>query len=357
MKLLRDDAVYAPALDGLRGGAVLMVMAFHVITLTRPVFRGAFIGVDIFFVLSGYLITGLLLREFEQRGRISLLRFYMRRVLRLMPALWALLVTVTLLVWLFDSTALHSALRDAAWVAVYLSNWARVWGRMETGYFDHTWSLAIEEQFYFLWPPLLCFLAAQGGARRVLQGALVLALASWVWRAVLLAQSTDFDRLYHGLDTRFDAPMWGCALAAWAHGRGAIRRRSKARMVGFFAVVAAAVVLLASCWIERLAADFYMYGSVVTAWLTMLLIMDVTRNPCSLLRPLLRWKPLVLLGIISYGVYLWHWVVLVFLWRRQETMQTVQMWTLGLAVPLALLSFYFVEQPFLRLKSHFMAGQ
>ena len=101
------------------------------------------------------------------------------------------------------------------WTVLYLVNWMRVLKIEGVPWFNHTWSLEMEEQFYLLWPALLCLLVRRGGARRVFQVALVLALLSWAWRAGLQWTGTEQNRLYHGLDTRFDAPMWGCALAAW----------------------------------------------------------------------------------------------------------------------------------------------
>lgn len=349
-------AAHIPALDGLRGIAVLLVVAFHAIRPLTPWVKGGFIGVDIFFVLSGYLITTLLLREFEQNGRISLPRFYVRRILRLVPALWTLLLCMLTLVWWRDREIFPHVLREAAWSAAYLSNWVQAFNSLEMGYFSHTWSLSIEEQFYLLWPALLVWLVACGGARRALHVALALALAAWFWRCALLWQGAG-GRIYHSLDTRFDTPMWGCALAAWLHGRQPFSA-STGRTLRFFAAAGTLVLLLSATHWDIGSPAAYTFGSVTVAWLAVLLIADAANNPLSLLRPMLSWRPLTFLGAISYGLYLWHWSLEVFL-ARQGWILRAPLHPLDVALFITLcclvasVSFYVVERPFLRLKARF----
>ena len=318
-------------------------------------FGGGFIGVDIFFVLSGYLISGLLLHEWWKTGSISLPRFYMRRFLRLMPALWACVLVVLVVVWLRDAAALRPVLRYAMWAVLYLVHWITALGiQRHAWFFDHTWSLAVEEQFYLLWPALLCFVVGRGGARRVFQVALALALLSWAWRAALQEQGVPWNRVYRALDTRFDAPMWGCALAAWMHGRGKIVARGVQQWLRFAAAAALLVVLYVCCEarITLLKSTFW-WGSVAVSWLAAFIIVDVTRNPRSWVRHIFCWPPLVWLGVISYGVYLWHFVAMnLAKWAQAPTL-VVQMSTTVGGVALAALSFYVVERPFLRLKKRF----
>ena len=315
-------------------------------------------GVDIFFVLSGYLICGLLLREWEKTGHISLPRFYMRRFLRLMPALWAAVVVVLMAAWLHDAGSVQRIARAVVWWVLYLVNWVRALRIESVPWFHHTWSLAVEEQFYLFWPALLCFAVRRSGVRRVFQLALALALLSWAWRAGLQWAGTEQSRLYHGLDTRLDAPMWGCALAAWLHGKGAIKGRVAQHWLRLAAAVALAIVLYAgvamkiSLWHSK---SFYSWGSVAIAWLTALMIFDATRNPRSWLRPIFCWAPLVQFGVISYGVYLWHSLAGDLLRWAQPSVLMAQMGMLLLGTAAALLSFYIVERPFLRLKKHFEA--
>ena len=152
---------YVPALDGLRGLAVLLVVLFHA---AAPPFQGGFVGVDMFFVLSGYLITNLLLQEYQQQGRIDFGRFYLRRFLRLMPALLFMTATFALVAsWQLEGEPLRQALGEIPWAVSYLANWARAWDLIPMFYLVHTWSLAIEEQFYLLWPVVLLWTARKGG--------------------------------------------------------------------------------------------------------------------------------------------------------------------------------------------------
>ena len=341
-----------PALDGLRGVAVLLVLLFH--TLTPP-FVGGFVGVDIFFVLSGYLICALLLREWQKTGRVSLARFYMRRFLRLMPTLWALLaVVLVLLFWRYDHDTFLKARREALWALCYVSNWVRALGKGgEMNFFAHTWSLGIEEQFYLFWPAVLYFCVTRGGARRTLQVALALAFGCWLWRCVLLAYGAVAERLYNGLDTRLDAPMWGCALAAWLHGRRTFFSAAVQRMLCYAALVAVLALMLLACHVDWQAAYFHQWGGVVVSWLAALLILDAEHNPRSFMAPLLRWRPLVFLGTISYSLYIWHWSFEMFLVQHGMDIPQIRLYTWLFVPPLAWLSFVFVERPFLRLKARF----
>ena len=342
---------------------MLVVLYHHPLRMATA----GFIGVDVFFVLSGYLICGLLLREYETTGKISLFHFYVRRALRLMPALWVLaLITITV-VWYRESILLRSAkgiyagtlqqtLDSALYTVLYIVNWMRALKGDGASWFHHTWSLAVEEQFYLIWPALLYFLVRHGGARRVFWAALALAFFSWGWRVFLLRQGSPCSRLYFGTDTRFDALMWGCALAALMHGKGAIAAPVAQQWSRFCAVFALGALLYAgsvmkiSLWTSKW---FYGYGCVAVAWLVVLIIFDATYNPRSWVRNIFCWQPLVQLGVISYGVYLWHTVVGGFFRWSNPTLFADKMVTLFGGIAVAMLSFYIVERPFLRLKKRF----
>lgn len=207
----------SPALTGLRGGAVLLVMLFHA---DVPMLRGGYIGVDIFFVLSGFLISSLLIEEFHASGTINIKHFYIRRLLRLAPAVLLLLAIFSLLSFLFLSPERSSRnLIDALIALTYMSNWARAFSIHPPDYLGHTWSLSIEEQFYIFWPlTLVLFLRLSPRLSHVAVLILAIALASAGLRIFLLAEGASFFRLYNGLDTRADALMIGCALAAFFHG-------------------------------------------------------------------------------------------------------------------------------------------
>uniref|UniRef100_UPI00036D0D45 acyltransferase family protein n=1 Tax=Nocardiopsis potens TaxID=1246458 RepID=UPI00036D0D45 len=221
---------HLPALDGLRGAAIIGVLLFHTGNLD-----GGFLGVDLFFALSGYLITGLLLREAEATGRVSLISFWGRRLRRLLPALATVLACTTLAVWAAGPPRLlRTALADGPWVQLNLVNWhllaesAGYWDRFGSErVFEHLWSIAVEEQFYLVWP-LLMALAALGGRRagdRVALLAALVSLASLVWMAVLV-DPADPTRVYTGTDTRAFSLLLG-ALAATPRVHGLLGRAAE----------------------------------------------------------------------------------------------------------------------------------
>jgi peptidoglycan/LPS O-acetylase OafA/YrhL len=340
---------YQPALDGLRAVAVLMVLAFHA---GLPWAVGGFLGVDVFFVLSGFLITRLLLEERGGTGSIAVLRFYGRRALRLFPALVALLLAACAcaLLWL-EAPQRDWVLRDLWTSAAYQINWWRVFAPrnpLALSPLDHTWSLAIEEQFYLLWPVSLAALARLGGPRAVALGAAAGALGSALLRA-LLWESAGLTRTYFGLDTHADGLLVGAAFAAATLSAlpAQAPRRGALRAIG----PAALLLVVGSAGFVRLeAAALHMAGYVAFALLVVMVIADVLEG--GLMARVLAAPPLVWIGRVSYGLYLWHWPV----W-----------WTLRFGAPslgagatlaiyvaasftLAALSHRLIERPALRIK-------
>jgi len=205
---------YRPALDGLRAIFVLMVMASHT---EMPFFRGGGLGVTGFFVLSGFLITSILVRERNDTGGINLKAFYARRALRLFPALFVLLAACAVCTIAFSTGAKADAYwQGIGWALAYVSNWPlAIYDELTAwiGLLGHTWSLAVEEQFYLTWPLILVALLSLKMKRRWLVGAaLLLALASAIWRLVLYSNDVAVARLYYGTDTRAEALLIGCAL-------------------------------------------------------------------------------------------------------------------------------------------------
>ncbi|MBK9178122.1 MAG: acyltransferase [Acidimicrobiales bacterium] len=343
---------YRPELDGLRAVAVLAVMAFHA---GLSFAAGGFLGVDVFFVLSGFLITSLLLEERQVRGGIALGRFYARRALRLFPAL--VLVVVACLLWtgLAESSAVFvQTAKDAGITAVYAMNWiAALTDRPLLGLLEHTWSLAIEEQFYLVWPlTLLVLLGGRRTPRAVLVFCTVALVGAPLLRFALLDGPGTYARVYNGLDTRADALLAGCLVATLYTLRllpGPRALRPWLQVLGGAAAVALLVLFRYS------ARDLFLYrwGLTLATVSAAVLIAALAAAPGGLLARPLRLRPVVWVGRISYGLYLWHWPVFVI--ANQGRLGWGLWPTTALRVALtfafATASFYLWERPFLRLKS------
>ncbi|WP_433294793.1 acyltransferase family protein [Actinoplanes sp. CA-030573] len=343
---------YLRPLDGIRALAVAAVVLFHA---GVPGLGGGFLGVDTFFVLSGFLITSLLLDERATRGRIALRRFWVRRARRLLPALLAmLLATVVAARLLLDGDALGLLRADAYAALGYVANWRMIF--RGTGYvaataapspLQHTWSLGIEEQYYLLWPLLI---AAAARLRRHRAVIVTLCLAGAAVSAVLgglLFRPEAMARAYYGTDTRAQALLIGAALAALL-AAPATRHRVPRRTAGLGLGVAGAVLTL---WLWHAASDqapwLYRGGLTVAALATALVIAHVTTRPSSALSRLLGVAPLVALGRISYGVYLWHWPLFTFVTADNTGLARWPLLAVRLAGTLAVatLSYHLIEQP------------
>jgi peptidoglycan/LPS O-acetylase OafA/YrhL len=296
---------YRSPLDGLRGVAILAVMAFH-----GGLIRGGFLGVDLFFVLSGFLITTLLLEERDRTGAIHLGRFYVRRALRLLPALFALVIACSIVVVLTGGPEEAGIFGSAAlWVIFYLANWASFFG-YPLHVLRHAWSLAIEEQFYLLWPGLLVLLARVTASRARLLGVVVAGVAAsvllrlWQWVA-----PDAVAQLYARLDWRGDALLVGCALGVLTTGNWLpASRTTRAWLLG--GSLAAAAVL-AAAFLGASWDALYMRGGGATlvALSAAALIVQVLVAPAGWIARLLAFRPLVRTGRISYGLYLWHFPI------------------------------------------------
>ena len=339
----------------MRALAVLAVLAFHE---SLPWIPGGFLGVDVFFVLSGFLITDLLAARFRRHGSIGLGGFYQRRARRLLPALALMLVTVAAAVTLLEPSQ-RGSLRPALLGAVtYTSNWWQAFAHVSyfTQYgpppvFQHLWSLAVEEQFYLIWPLILTAILVavrRPGARAACAWAG--ALASALVMLALYTPGSDPSLVYYGTDTHASALMIGSALALTLPLAKVAATAGRALRLLDLAGGAGIVVLAWAMWHLSGADSFvYPYGLVLAALASGGLILAAAA-PGRIGRAL-SWRPLRWLGIRSYGIYLWHWPVIaltVGLAPRSAGTTTARLVDLVVPVGLAAFSWHWLEQPVLR---------
>lgn len=327
---VRIRGQHLPGLDGLRALAVLGVVAYH---LHLRFMAGGYLGVDLFFVLSGFLITSLLIEERESTGSVAFGSFWARRAKRLLPALFVMLAVVSVYVAITSHFALPGArvlntstLRgDAVATLLYVSNWHLI--ASSQGYFnhfafpsplEHTWSLAIEEQFYVVFPLVVVGLVAlvrRDRSRRVISGLLlVAALLSLIEMAVLYDHGSNLTRIYFGTDTRAFDLLIGAALAFGITAQPRMAERP-ARVLGWLAwpsgVVLAGFWILSGNALEVPRPYMFRGGFALCAVLAALVIAAVVERPHASAPRALSWRPLVAVGAVSYGIYLWHWPVIV----------------------------------------------
>ena len=346
---------YSPPLDGLRGIAILSVLFFHA---EVPFLKGGFLGVDLFFVLSGFLITSLLISEFDTHGAINLKDFYIRRILRLVPGLVLLLLAFCLLsLLLLESEQANRNYIDALISLTYLSNWARAFSIHPPDYLGHTWSLSIEEQFYIIWPiVLLGLLRASTQRFYVVLFAVAIAILSWLVRVSLLDSGAAPERLYNGLDTRADALMAGCAAGA-ALMSGLLTNKKPRKNIetplNVIALVSFGVLCAFFIFSDWQAKFLYQFGFIIIELLTIILIVDVLTNSKSIIRKFLEMEWLVWIGTISYGMYLWHYPIFRVLFELNQSWSTVLMVGFPVTFAVAASSYYLMEKPLLKLKKGF----
>lgn len=356
---LRSDFTFShvPALDGLRGVAILVVMLFHA---GAPLSSGGHLGVDIFFVLSGFLITGLLVREWNATGGICFRSFYARRALRLLPALYLLLAVAA--VYTFVTGPRPLSLKDWSPIllsAVHLSNWARALGFAEwTGDLGHTWSLAIEEQFYLLWPVVLWVLLSFAvPARRIAGGLVVAAVVVAAWRIAVWQQDlSSWDRvyrLYNGLDTRLDSLLVG-SLIAILTGCGLLSESRRVKgVLRAGSLAAAGVLIVMLVRLDWFSPRLYLGGLTLSAVCTATLLLALLAREAEWLRRPLEFPLLMWTGRISYGLYLWHAPIFHLMKDAPLPAPALEGLRWSLSLIAAVLSYQLVEQPCLRLKERF----
>lgn len=313
---------YNPALDGLRAIAVLMVLAYHA---KVPGFNGMFVGVDVFFVLSGFLISSILLRRTDQLGIPKFREFYIRRFFRLAPALLAMLAVYVLFAPLAWPEYNHA--RDATAAALYFSNYTKAFLGFPD-YISHTWSLSVEEQFYLVWPPILYLLHKRYAGNRLPLVLAVLFLVATAWRWAWLSHGHSWDQAYYRADTRMSGLILGSALAAALsvpHTKALLQRASPY----LYILPIIAVAVLHHGWKDHWVL---WYGIPLTELGTAAVVMALAFRE-RWLTEILSNRLLVLLGTLSYGIYLWHYPLMRFLrqygWETNFIVGTVASITLA----------------------------
>ena len=308
---------YMPGLDGLRALAVFAVIAYHI---NMPWASGGLLGVGLFFVLSGYLITNILLMQWEQSGTIDLKDFWQRRARRLLPALFLMLAFVSVWALLFASDRFISLKGEMLAATFYYSNWYLIFNHVS--YFEqfgpasplgHLWSLAVEEQFYILWPLILILMLRCFSKRKwVIAGTAAVIFASVLAMALLYAPGDDPSRVYYGTDTRAFSLLIGALLAIVWRGLklpDSLHGKQKLALDGT-GIISLFIVLYmiarASQYQDFLYPKGLLLYSVVTACLV-----AVLAHPASCLGRVFAARPLRWLGERSYGIYLWHYPVVV----------------------------------------------
>lgn len=345
---------YRPALDGLRAVAVLVVMARHT---GLPLMRGGYLGVDFFFVLSGFLITALILED-QRNGTFAFARFYARRALRLLPALGAVLLAATAFAFAFDSPTAERTRGGLLPTLLYVSNIVRAAFDWELGVLNHTWSLAIEEQFYLLWPPLLLWSLRSGGKRRARTSLIVILGLGVTTTAIRYLSGVSSYALYNGLESHgVILLMAGCLFALWLHEptTNLDRARDVARRVALPAVVVTACVFFA---FNFSAGFFPLGGYAVVALCAVAVIGFLTLHGEAWPSRVLSTPLLVGIGRISYGLYLWHYVVYYVALDRFPSVHKVPLMAGAVLASFAVAaaSYFIIERPFLRLKRRFTSS-
>ena len=348
---------YIPAIDGLRAFAVFAVIFYH---MGLPFAQGGLLGVTVFFVISGYLITGLLTAEWSSSGTIDLLHFWLRRIRRLFPAI-VVVIAVMAAVFAVASPLLLTKMRpDIIPGLFWFENWWYI--LRDLSYFEaagvpspltHFWSLAIEEQFYLVWPIILLGVFKAGADKTTIRrGCLVLAVISAIAMAVLYDPSGDPSRVYYGTDTRAFSLLVGAWLSfAWPGAQltpegtrnvpeQSVRALDAAAAISFLLIVAMCVFISGY-------SNFMYYGGLALCSVLTAVVIAALAHPRSMLARIASAKPFVWVGLRSYGMYLWHFPIIELLEPRNATMLPwwVHVVEIALILGISHLSYEFIETP------------
>lgn len=347
---------YITGLDGIRAIAVIMVLAYH---LKLALFKSGFLGVTVFFVLSGYLITGILISEVEEEGTIDLKNFWLRRIRRLVPAVMSMAVVIIFVSAVVNRIIFTKGCKDFLASVLGFNNWWQIFNKVSyfeaagvPSPFTHCWSLAIETQFYLIYPLILLGIyklvksREEGRAKRGLLFAgvtLMLALISVILMIVLFDPQQDASRVYYGTDTRAFSLLFGALLAIlWDYRM--VPRRLSASVNMVLGSLSFAVLLVMTIAINGSSNFWYRGGQFVGTILTVLVIYTVSGRKLWLSRflsnPVLKW-----IGDRSYSIYLWHYPIILLISKGIKASWWITLIEIVLSVVLAELSYRFIETP------------
>lgn len=347
---------YIKELDGIRAIAVIMVLAYH---LKLALFKSGFLGVTVFFVLSGYLITGILISEVEEEGTIDLKNFWLRRIRRLVPAVMSMAVVIIFVSAVVNRIIFTKGCKDFLASVLGFNNWWQIFNKVSyfeaagvTSPFTHCWSLAIETQFYLIYPLILLGIyklvksRGEGRANRGLLFAgvtLLLALISVILMIVLFDPQQDASRVYYGTDTRAFSLLFGALLAIlWEYRM--VPRRLSASVNMVLGSVSFAVLLVMTIAINGSSNFWYRGGQFFGTILTVLMVYAVSGRKTWLSRflsnPVLKW-----MGDRSYSIYLWHYPIILLISKGIKASWWITLIEIVLSVVLAELSYRFIETP------------
>ena len=347
---------YITGLDGIRAIAVIMVLSYH---LKLSLFKSGFLGVTVFFVLSGYLITGILISEVEEEGTIDLKNFWLRRIRRLVPAVMSMAVVIIFVSAVVNRIIFTKGCKDFLASVLGFNNWWQIFNKVSyfeaagvPSPFTHCWSLAIETQFYLIYPLILLGiykLVKSRGAGRAKRGllfagvTLLLALISVILMIVLFDPQQDASRVYYGTDTRAFSLLFGALLAIlWEYRM--VPRRLSASVNMVLGSVSFAALLVMTIAINGSSNFWYRGGQFVGTILTVLMVYAVSGRKTWLSRflsnPVLKW-----IGDRSYSIYLWHYPIILLISKGIKASWWITLIEIVLSVVLAELSYRFIETP------------
>jgi peptidoglycan/LPS O-acetylase OafA/YrhL len=354
------DFKHVPALDGLRGIAIIAVMFFHLGAITpliAPFTKGASLGVQLFFVLSGFLITSILLKEHGRTGRIDLKNFYMRRTLRLVPAFWFYLIFVFIFgryILPPDLVAAHYEGTHFLSAFLYYHNWDYFFSQQSLVLIKHSWSLAIEEQFYIFWSLALWFAVRfKAGRPLTLIATVFLIWLVIVQRAVRAGAGESPERLYFGTDTRVDALLIG-SLAAFVYMWKIVPLKVfLSRGFSLLALGAGFVLTAVFSFNNHWQQEFYISALPIFAIAAAVVALWFVTREKSLAHLIIENRPLRYIGEISYGLYLWNNVSILLAENLFESALPQFSFAVLLNISIAAVTYHKIEKFFLKMKSRY----